>query len=511
MADPAETPEHNLEQMVAAIAAKGDFPAAGRMIQRLHDAVRRENCNALDVAQVILADPGLSSKVLRVVNSSFYRPRGEPVSTITRAVFLLGFEAIRDLATGLLLIEEIARAGGGHPAIRDVLHQCLLCGSVSRALSTVVGYPNPEEAYLLGLFANWGQLCLAAYYPERYERALHSAGVRASLERALGEEFGLASGDLATAMLERWNFPASYGEYFQQPPARRDRPVTASEQRLFALVDVANDLAACTIDPDGDGPAEAEAILHAAETMFGRRIEDVRVAVERGVEEAREHLPMLRSMAPKAPGPHRMTAAPRGAPDAAGSRSVDAHGVAVAASEQHEMSLVPSGRTAAAFEILAEITRAILSQDDINGTLAMVLEGVARTGGFERAFLALLNGRKDCIIGRLGYGDGVADYLKTLRVPLLPAGGMLAEAILAREPRIVGGDAALPMHEPVRELTPPALTGPSIAHPLIVRGKAVGVMVAARKLGEPGITSADATLVQLFCNQAGLALDRAVG
>jgi HD-like signal output (HDOD) protein len=102
VADPAESAEHRLEEMVAAIAAKGDFPAAARVIQRLHEAVRRENCNALDVAQVILHDPGLSSKVLRVVNSSFYRPRGEPISTITRAVFLLGFEAIRDLTTGVL-------------------------------------------------------------------------------------------------------------------------------------------------------------------------------------------------------------------------------------------------------------------------------------------------------------------------------------------------------------------------------------------------------------------------
>ena len=43
------------------------------------------------------------------VNSSFYRPRGEPVSTITRAVFLLGFEAIRDVADP----DYIAIADGG--------------------------------------------------------------------------------------------------------------------------------------------------------------------------------------------------------------------------------------------------------------------------------------------------------------------------------------------------------------------------------------------------------------
>jgi HD-like signal output (HDOD) protein len=478
--------------MVAAITAKGDFPAAARVIQRLHDAVRKENCNALDVAQAILADPGLSSKVLRVVNSTFYRPRGEPVSTITRAVFLLGFEAIRDLATGLLLIDEIARAAGGRALIRDVLHQCLLCGSVSRALSTLVGYPNPEEAYLLGLFANWGKLCLAAYYPEQYERAVLVAREReVVLERALDEEFGLASTDLATAMLTRWNFPASYADYFSQPHPAGDHPVTTNDERLVAIVDVARDYAVHATDPDPAVRAHARDALRSVETQFGRRSEDVLAAVERGVEEAHEHLPALR------------VAVPTGARAVAETPTVGA--------PPHEMASVAApSATTAAFEILAEITRGILAHENINDTLAMVLEGIARTGRFDVAFLALLNVRKDQLVGRLGYGDGVAEYLKTLCVPVSPEAGILAETVLAREPRTVavGSPAMLvPRGTPV-----PAIPAASfIAHPLVVRGKAVGVLVAARGRDKPRVVGGDLTIVQLFCNQAALVLDRAVG
>jgi len=502
VADPAETPERSLEHMVDALASKGDFPAAARVIQRLHDAVRRENCNALDVAQVILADPGLSSKVLRMVNSSFYRPRGEPVSTITRAVFLLGFEAIRDLATGVLLIDEVARAAGGRGAIRDVLQQCLLCGSVSRALSTVVGYPNPEEAYLLGLFANWGQLCLAAYYPERYERAVQTARAHEMLERALGDEFGLGTGELATAMLARWNFPASYAEYFLQPhEANGERRPTTTGQRLFALVDVANEYAAHAIDPDPEAQAAADAVLRSAESMFGRRLEDVQAAVERGAEEAREHMPVLRMAGAKpvrAPTTTRAAIAP-----SAGDASPAFHPAA------HDFGNAGAPPSMAAFEILAEITRAILAQENINDTLAMVLEGIARTGGFDAAFLALLNARKDRLVGRLGYGEGVAEFLSALQVPVLPEGGVLAEAVLARETRVInraGARALMPRGE-----APPTIAAEAlVVHPLIVRGKAVGVLVAARGPGGAAITAAEGTLVQLFCNQAGLALDRAV-
>jgi GAF domain-containing protein len=167
------------------------------------------------------------------------------------------------------------------------------------------------------------------------------------------------------------------------------------------------------------------------------------------------------------------------------------------------------GAPTPAIEILAEITRAILAQDDINGTLAMVLEGIARTGRFDVAFLALLNGKKDHLLGRLGYGDGVTEYLSALQVPIHAHSGVLAETMLARQPRIVPqGTSAM--------LVPPGVPAPRmpaasfIAHPLVVRGKIIGVMVAARGPGKPPVGGADLPVVQLFCNQAGLALDRAV-
>jgi GAF domain-containing protein len=110
-------------------------------------------------------------------------------------------------------------------------------------------------------------------------------------------------------------------------------------------------------------------------------------------------------------------------------------------------------------------------------------------------------------VGRLGYGAGVAEYLQGLQVPLLPGAGVLADAVLAREPMVVAqGTGAMLVAPGATPATIPAAS--FIAQPLIVRGKAVGVLVAARKAGAPQVTPAELTIVQLFCNQAGLALDR---
>ena len=104
-------PRTLLERVIAEIGTKGDFPAVARVIERLRTTVDREHCAALDVARVVLQDAGFASKLLRLVNSAFYRRQGEPVSTITRAVMMIGFETIRDLAAALLVLEDLMRAG----------------------------------------------------------------------------------------------------------------------------------------------------------------------------------------------------------------------------------------------------------------------------------------------------------------------------------------------------------------------------------------------------------------
>ena len=46
------------------------------------------------IVRLILKDPGLSSKILRVVNSAYYRQQSDSISTVTKAVIILGFETM---------------------------------------------------------------------------------------------------------------------------------------------------------------------------------------------------------------------------------------------------------------------------------------------------------------------------------------------------------------------------------------------------------------------------------
>ena len=159
--------------------------------------------------------------------------------------------------------------------------------------------------------------------------------------------------------------------------------------------------------------------------------------------------------------------------------------------------------------VVGEITGAMLANENINDILSMVLEGLARTARYDSVLLALLDPSRDRVVGRLGFGEGVEEFLRTMVVPLDPGAGVLADAILARQPRVV------PKGSP-GDLVPRGVStamlrvASFIVVPLVVRRKAVGALLAARA-GSPPVGDADLAVVQLFSNQASLALDRAAG
>jgi eukaryotic-like serine/threonine-protein kinase len=472
---PVATP---MQRIIADVPTHGDFPAASRIVVRLRQTVAKENCAAIDVARVILADPGTASKVLRLVNSAFYRKGDEPISTITRAVMVLGFETIRDVATGLVVMEELLRRGRSSAFVRDGLRRSLLAGLLAQRLAPYAGYPNAEEAYLLGLFADWGILWLATYHPAELDRALAVAHERQlPIAVAVREVLGDGPEVLAGAILERWNFPASFADHFRHPAPSSPADAVPRAARLSALVQIAADYAHVV-----DGGAEATApVLERCERVLGIRAETLLHAAESATEALREQLVLLGlgPLPPARPELHRATASPAAAPARRGDPGV-------------------------ALGLVGEIARSLVEQRDVNDVLLLVLEAVARCGGFDVVFLALLNRERDRLAGRLGYGAGVEEYLDRLAVPVCAGAGVLADVVLARTSRVVPAGSAADLAAP--GMAPPRVPVASfIASPLVVRGKAVGVLVAART-GPPPVTADDLPIVELFCNQAAIAL-----
>lgn len=105
------------------------------------------------IAELISKDVGLAGTMLKFVNSPFFGLANK-ITSIQQAVSLLGVNTVINILNGLAIKgemsdENIVALTGFWDTANDI---ALVCANVAKQ----VGYPNPDEAYTLGLFHNAG-------------------------------------------------------------------------------------------------------------------------------------------------------------------------------------------------------------------------------------------------------------------------------------------------------------------------------------------------------------------
>lgn len=222
------TPEKLVERLRSALARDGDFPASAQAVLELQKLADDPNTTGNQVAEVILREPSLGTRVLHIVNSAFFR-RGKPIMTVSQAVVQIGMKPLADLCSGLILLQRfvpLARRGG---AFEMSLQQTILTSLLSKAIGSAQekkhgGKTGDELGFLAGSFAGIGTLLLAYYFPKVYEAAAkraHSKGVR--LSQGILEVTGLTPLKLSLEVVDALKLPSFYVEVLKASEALGDQ------------------------------------------------------------------------------------------------------------------------------------------------------------------------------------------------------------------------------------------------------------------------------------------------
>jgi HD-like signal output (HDOD) protein len=156
---------------------------------------------------IISAEPQISAKVLRTVNSSQFALRAE-VRTIRHAIALLGFDRIRSIVLSFTLLDNLPV-----PATALFQHEAfwtdtLLRAQLARALSRLSGVGDPEEAFTAMMLADISVPILLTVWEERYGSLLtHWSGQPKELAQLEREEIGWDHAQASAWILNRWEFP----------------------------------------------------------------------------------------------------------------------------------------------------------------------------------------------------------------------------------------------------------------------------------------------------------------
>lgn len=182
------------------------LPAMPLVVREVMSSFRNANVGSAIMARKIELDQGLSARVLRVANSSFYGLSRE-VGSIQDAVTVLGFDTVRSLVVSA----GFTRA---FPANADELFdrhaywmRSFKVASYTEALAQCLGGVR-QLSFTSGLFYDVGQLVLSICIPEKFADIL--AQQKASGLNLIEVEqsmLGFDHSEIGAEMAKHWNFP----------------------------------------------------------------------------------------------------------------------------------------------------------------------------------------------------------------------------------------------------------------------------------------------------------------
>ena len=180
-------------------AMTGRHSATLVAVTNLLDALSRKGDTAslTELAALVKCDLLLSTRVLAQSNTFGYNGNAPPVTTLPEAFHKLGIDRLRSIVLASLLAQH---AVSPNQAQREMAVLSLLKGIVAQSLAES-GRGDPEQAFLVGALRNYGQLLLATFLPDEYERARALAAEGGDDDRAFRVVFGLTPRGLASTVL----------------------------------------------------------------------------------------------------------------------------------------------------------------------------------------------------------------------------------------------------------------------------------------------------------------------
>ena len=152
-----QTPQlQDLSSWIAHIRGR-EMPVFARTVEALRRIIGDERASASALAQIILKDVSMTAKVLRLANSAFFNHSHQGVSTVSRAIVVLGFNPVAELALSVSLIDSLL-GGGVRSRIQVEMARSFHAAVQARWASRRHGDPQGEEVFIAALLTRVGEM-----------------------------------------------------------------------------------------------------------------------------------------------------------------------------------------------------------------------------------------------------------------------------------------------------------------------------------------------------------------
>ncbi|MGL6111688.1 MAG: HDOD domain-containing protein, partial [Rubrivivax sp.] len=430
-----QTGHGTLEFLLRRMRHRSDFPALSESVMRIQRVASSDGESLSSLCAEILKDVALTNKLLRMVNTAHYGSAGAGgIGTISRAVSLVGFAGIRNMALSLLLLEQMQNR-----AHADQLQLEFLRALMAGTLASELAAPDPEreQLFLGAMFQGLGRLLTEFYLPEealQIRRQLPpgqgpaSAHTLRRREAIATQVLGLGFEELGIGVARSWGLPEALLRCMRLPegePPPRSVEGAARQRWLCgcanAMTDVLLECGTSAVDARWLNVAERHA------RALAMPVEAMLAAAASARERFTTVVRALNLHIEPGSAAHRLLATD-GLPDDSPEDALSPHplqatislaqskAVPAAMAAPHSIAPPAVDQLAAGMQ---DISQAMVDSDfDLNQVLRMVLETMYRALGFQRVVFCLLEPKSEMLTGRFGLGGDSAELARHFRVAL---------------------------------------------------------------------------------------------
>ncbi len=468
---------HDLQEWTRRLRDQ-DMPVLALTVQQIAQASERDDSSAAEISRIILQDSALTARVLRLANSNFFNPAGHPVSTVSRAVVVLGLNTVRALSVSVAIINTLMNPP--RERVMQDMARAFHAAVQARSFAQACRVRDPEEVYVAALLYHLGRMafwCFGGETAQRLDEALQADhGPQARTEMKV---LGFRLSRLTANLNREWRLSPLLGDALEGAGDNRVHHV----KRGIALAEAT--------EQGWDDPETLR--------LLKRMAEEAGVSPEEMTERAHENARLAAEIA-----------ADYGAPDLA--RLIPRPGAAVRdqGPEQTEADPAPWPEPDPALElrILRELASTLEGQPDVNLIFNMVLEGLHRGVGLDRVVLALLGADRKRLQTRYCLGPDTEPLKAAFDLDTGASPGALPSKVLG-SPRahwLRDLDEARSLGIPGAVLGPVIEAGGCLVMALTLPGRPVGLIYADRQPSGRPLDADTFTSFMHFCQQANLGL-----
>ncbi len=459
-----------------------EMPIFGHTVQGVLSVADDDQAPAAELARVVLQDASMTARVLKLANTIYYNPREQGISTVSRAVVVLGFNTVRNMCLSISLVDSLVQGNQRERLIQE-LARSIHAAVQARSLALARGDLSPEEVFIATLLYRLGDMafwCFSGEVGDQLDAIYDRPGY--TREEAEREVLGFTLRELTAGLAQEWHL----NELLRESLLRPERAGARGKN-----VTLCHDLAVAA-EQHGWGATETQQVVGGLARLTGDSLAATSALLHRNAREAIE------------------IARYYGAATAAHTIPLPGHAQAEQEPEaaEEQPPRYPEPDSLLQLRILRELSALVEERTDFNLMMELVLEGIYRGVGMDRTLFALLTPDRAGLKAKFVLGEHrtrLAERFQFIRDPKHP--NLFFAPLDDQRPRWVD----LKTNPELRAELPDSVidvlgTAPFFLAPIVVRGKAIGLFYADRAPSGRELDKDSYESFKHFCKQADMGL-----